>query len=327
MERVKDMKTKLMMVLCGCIVLSAMVAQAQKVIIEGDGSSLKAQMDLYSRWTKSETLKAKYASYAEPEEWSSFSSAQFKEIYNEQLKEMYRIVDGEMIQIKSWQIQVPLYNGAAPLPRLDFIKGAMAKVPQLMRVQIKRVLGQGVYLTHVSTDKSAGATAIVQFDVGAGPYTKGTVLEAYLLQTALPEPLKALTRHEIYSYTYKCVSDELGASVHTPTMKEMANAIKEGLRPLILASTGELPCDECDGSGLDEEKMAAAEAAAKREAQGLGKHEKMYDGLGRRTAKKRHTLGESKAFTAAKMKRNKPKCQTCGGDGKVPCEVFRTLAK
>ena len=311
---------------CGCVVLMSMGAHAQKVIIEGDGSSLKAQMDLYSRWTTSGTLKAKYASYADPGEWRSFSPAQFKEIYNEQLKEMYRIVDGEMIQIKSWQIQAPLVGGIAPHPRLDFIKGAMAKVPQLMRVQIKRVLGQGVYLTHVSTDKFAGATAIVQFDEGVGPYTKGTVLEAYLQQTTLPEPLKALTRREIYSYTYKCVPDELGASVHTPTMKEMATAIKEGLRPLILASTGELPCNECDGSGLDEEKMAAAEAAAKREAQSLGKREKMYV-FGKRTAKKHHTLGESKAFTAAKMKRNKPKCQTCGGDGKVPCEVFRTLAK
>ena len=313
-------------ILCGCVILTSMVTHAQKVIIEGDGSSLKAQMDLYSRWTTSGTLKAKYASYADPEEWSSFSSAQFKEIYNEQLKEMYRIVDGEMIQIKSWQIRTPLSNGAAPHPRLDFVKGAMAKVPQLSRVQIKRDLGQGIYLTHVSTDKFAGATAIVQFDEGVGPYMKGTVLEAYLQQTTLPEPLKALTRHEIYSYTYKCVPDELGASVHTPTMKEMATAIKEGLKPLILASTGELPCDECDGSGLDEEKMAAAEAAAKREVQGLGKREKMYV-FGKRNAKKHHTLGESKAFTAAKMKRNKPKCQTCGGDGKVPCEVFRTLAK
>lgn len=321
------MTTKLAKLLCGCMLLTSMVTHAQKVIIEGDGSSLKAQMELYSRWTTSGTLKAKYASYADPGEWSSFSSAQFKEIYNEQLKEMYRIVDGEMIQIKSWQIRAPLVGGIAPLPRLDFIKGAMTKVPQLYRVQIKRDLGQGIYLTHVSTDKFAGATAIVQFGEGAGPYTKGSVLEAYLLQTTLPEPLKALTRHEIYSYTYKCVPDELGASVHTPTMKELANAIKEGLRPLILASTGELPCDECDGSGLDEEKMAAAEAAAKREAQGLGKREKMYDALGRRKAKKHHTLGESKAFTAAKMKRNKPKCQTCGGDGKVPCEVFRTLAK
>lgn len=324
--RLKNMTTKLAKLLCGCMLLTSMVAQAQKVIIEGDGSSLEAQMELYSRWTTSEMLKAKYASYADPEAWSSFSPAQFKEIYNKQLKEMYRIVDGEMIQVKSWQIRTPLVNGAAPHPRLDFIKGAMEKVPQLYRVQIKRDLGQSVYLTHVSTDKFAGATAIVQFDVGAGSYTKGTVLEAYLLQTALPEPLKALTRHEIYSYTYKCVSDELGASVHPPTMKEMATAIKEGLRPLILASTGELPCNECDGSGLDEEKIAAAETAAKREAQGLGKREKMYV-FGKRTAKKHHTLGESKAFTAAKMKRNKPKCQTCGGDGKVPCEVFRTLVK
>lgn len=322
------MTTKLAKLLCGCMLLTSMVAQAQKVIIEGDGSSLEAQMELYSRWTTSETLKAKYASYAEPEAWSSFSSAQFKEIYNKQLKEMYRIVDGEMIQIKSWQIQAPLVGGIAPHPRLDFIKGAMEKVPQLYRVQIKRDLGQSVYLTHVSTDKFASATAIVQFDVGAGPYTKGTVLEAYLLQTALSEPLKALTRHEIYSYTYKCVSDELGASVHPPTMKEMATAIKKGLKPLILASTGELPCDECDGSGFDEEKIAAAEAAAKREAQSLGRREKLYDDLtGKRIAKKHHTLGESKAFTAAKMKRNKPKCQSCGGDGKVPCEVFRTLVK
>lgn len=308
------------------VVMVGMVAHAQKVIVEGDGSSLKAQMELYSRWTTSGTLKAKYASYADPGEWSSFSPAQFEEIYNEQLKEMYRIVDGEMIQIKSWQIQTPLFNGAAPHPRLDFIKGAMEKVPQLYRVQIKRDLGQGVYLTHVSTGKFTGATAIVQFDVGAGPYTKGTVLEAYLLQTALPEPLKALTRHEIYSYTYKCVSDELGASVHPPTMKEMATAIKKGLKPLILAPTGELPCEVCEGSGVDEEKMAAAETAAKREAQGLGKREKMYV-FGKRNAKKHHTLGESKAFTVAKMKRNKPKCQSCGGDGKVPYEVFRTLVK
>lgn len=311
-----------------CVVMGGMVAQAQKVIIEGDGSSLDAQMELYSRWTTSETLKAKYASYADPEAWSSFSPAQFKEIYNKQLKEMYRIVDGEMIQIKSWQIRAPLVGGIAPLPRLDFIKGAMEKVPQLYRVQIKRDLGQGIYLTHVSTDKFTGATAIVQFDVGAGPYTKGTVLEAYLLQTALPEPLKALTRHEIYSYTYKCVSDELGASVHTPTMKEMATAIKKGLKPLILAPTGELPCEVCEGSGVDEEKMAAAEAAAKREAQSLGRREKLYDDLtGKRIATRHRILGESKAFTVAKMKRNKPKCQSCGGDGKVPYEVFRTLVK
>lgn len=321
------MKMRLMCVLG--VVMVGMVAHAQKVIVEGDGSSLKAQMELYSRWAKSEAQKAMYFSFADPEAWSNFSTEQFKDVYTEQLKEMFRVVNGELIQVKAWRIEDSLAFGFAPSAKLKNLQDAWQKVPQLYRVQVKRVLGQGLYLAHVSRDNSplGGATAIVQFEQEGEPYAKGTVLEAYLLQMVLSEELKQLARGEIFSYTYKCVSDELGESVHPPTMKEMADAIKAGVRPLVLASTGAVDCNLCDGSGVDKEKLASAEAAARREAQSLGKRERAYDVLGKRTAKKNHTLGESKAFTAAKMKRNKPKCSNCGGDGKVTCKVFRTLVK
>ena len=320
------MKMRLMCVLG--VVMVAMVAHAQKVIVEGDGSSLKAQMELYSRWAKSEAQKAMYFSFADPEAWSNFSTEQFKDVYTEQLKEMYRMVNGELIQIKAWRIETPLASGLAPSAKLKNLQDAWQKVPQLYRVQVKRVLGQGLYLAHVSMDsKPVGITAIVQFEQEGEPYAKGTVLEAYLLQTVLPMELKQLARGEIFSYTYKCVSDELGESVHPPTMKEMATAIKKGLKPLILAPTGAVDCGVCDGTGVDKEKLASAEAAARREAQSLGKRERAYDVVGKRTAKKNHTLGESKAFTAAKMKRNKPKCSNCGGDGKVTCKVFRKIEK
>ena len=311
------------------VVMVGMVTHAQKVIVEGDGSSLKAQMELYSRWAKSEAQKAMYFSFADPEVWSNFSTEQFKEIYTEQLKEMYRMVNGELIQIKAWRIEEPLVSGIAPSAKLKFLQDAWQKVPQLYRVQVKRVLGQGLYLAHVSMDSRpfGGATAIVQFEQEGEPYAKGTVLEAYLLQTVLPMELKQLARGEIFSYTYKCVSDELGESVHSPTMKEMADAIKAGVSPLVLAPTGAVDCDVCDGTGVDREKLASAEAAARREAQSLGKRERAYDVVGKRTAKKNHTLGESKAFTAAKMKRNKPKCPNCSGDGKVTCKVFRKIEK
>ena len=320
------MKMVCKMALCCSVMMISLTAMAQKVIVEGDGSSVKAQMELYSRWTKSEAQKAQYASYAEPEPYSTFSTEQFKEIYEEQLKEMYRMVSGELIQVKAWRIEAPIVSGIAPKARLVSLQGVAEKVPQLFRVQIKRALGEGVYVAYLSTEQPVGKTAIVRFE-GEGPsYEKGTVLEAYLVVAALPDALKVLMRHEIYSATYKCVPDAVGETVHSPTMKELAYAIKTGLKPVVLAPTGSVSCETCDGSGVDAAKLAAAKAAAKREANQLGRKERTYDGLGKRTSK-RNQLGESKAFTAAKMKRNKPKCEACKGDGRIACDVFRTLIK
>lgn len=316
----------LWMLLACAFGLSIPEVWVQKVILDGNAtSSLKAQMELYSRWTKDEVLKAQYASFAEPQSYSSFSTAQFKEIYEEQLKGMYRMVNGELLQVKRWKIQHILVN-IAPRPQLETIDDTMERIPVLYRVQIKRFLGNGLYLASVSGGRGIPTTSVVQFDENGVEYTVNTVLEAYLVRTKLAAELNTLTRGAIYSYSYQCVPDEIGESVHEPTLKEMASAIKKGLKPLVLVPTGTHPCSVCGGSGVDKQKLAAAEAAAKREVNQLGKRERTYDLLGKATTK-RNSLSESKSFTAAKLKRHKPPCQTCGGDGHIPHDVFQYLAK
>ena len=299
---------------------------AQKVILDGNAtSSLKAQMELYSRWTKDEILKAQYASFAAPSPYSSFSTEQFKKIYDGQLKEMYRMVNGELLQIKQWKIQ-HVFANIAPKPQLETIHDAVVKLPVLCRVQVKQFLGNGLYLTSVSKERGIPITSVVQFNEQKEEYAVNTVLEAYLVQVKLAAELTSLTRGLIYSHSYQCVPDEIGESVHEPTLKEMATAIKKGLKPLVLVPTGTHSCSVCDGSGVDKQKLAAAEAAAKREVNQLGKRERTYDVLGKATTK-RNSLSESKSFTAAKLKRHKPPCQTCGGDGHLSHDVFQYLVK
>lgn len=299
---------------------------AQKVILEGgEGSSVKAQMELYSRWTKDEVLKAQYASFAEREPLSKFSNAQFKAIYEHQLKEMYRVVGGELIQVKEWQIKA-IAQTIAPRAKLVEMNSAKAKVPQLCRVQVKKFLGKGVYAANVSSLNGAAIASIVQFATEGDEYAAGTVLEAYLVQKKLAAEVASLTRGFIYAYTYECVADEIGQSVHEPTMKEMATAIKKGLKPLVMVPMGTRKCATCEGAGVDEAKIASADAAAKQGNNRLGKREVMYDGLGRREAS-RNKLGDSKNFEAAKLKMKKPPCEVCEGDGKVPFEIFRLLTK
>ena len=331
-ERLENMKTKWVSFLCGCIVLSAMVAHAQKVIVEGDGSLLKSQMELYAQDIDEPQLKAKYLSYGDPKEWKTFSPAQFKEIYNKQLKDMYRIVDGKIVQFKAWKLAGSnlTINGKKIYrePSMEVIENAIKQVPQLCRVQIQAAFEQGFYEAKVSNDNIFPSVAAVKFDEGMGPYEVGTVLEAYLLQVTFSNEERRLFKNKYFFKHYKCVPDSIATRVRPPTMKEMVTAVKQnGLKPLVLVPNGTTECKACDGTGIDQEKIDAAEAAAKQESQSLGKREKMYDAFGNRTAKKHRTLGDSKSFTAARLKRNKPKCQTCGGDGKAPCEIFRTLAK
>jgi hypothetical protein len=196
----------------------------------------------------------------------------------------------------------------------------------LYRVQVKRVLGSGLYEARVSRENGAPMPSVVRFDANGDAYSVGTVLEAYLVPTALAAEVKSLTRGVIYAYAYQCVSDEMGKSVHVPTMKEMAGAIKKGVRPLVMVPTGTRKCATCEGSGVDEQKIASADTAAKQGLNRLGKREQMYNLGGQRTAT-RNKLEDSKNFEAAKLKMKKPPCETCGGDGKIPCEVFRLLAK
>ncbi|MBQ9693150.1 MAG: hypothetical protein IJV69_00120 [Kiritimatiellae bacterium] len=311
-----------------CVLITSF-GYAQKVIVEGDGSSLMAQMEFYARQTKDVGLKAQYFSYAETDEWSDFSAAQFKSIYETQLKKMYIVMDGQLTQIKKWHYHHPIVAAIAPKARLVEIEGVGAKIPKKYRVEIRSVLGAGNYIANVSEDNGyVGRNYVVQFGENATSYTKGTVLDAYLLRTDFTEALRDSVRGMIVGGVYKLVPDEMGDSIHPPTLKEMANAIKGGLKPKVLAPVGRKPCTTCEGSGVDKAKLAAAEAAADREATAaLGKREDVYDVLGRRTTHRQTLRGDSKAFTAAKLRRNKPKCQSCGGDGYVNYDLFRILVR
>jgi hypothetical protein len=68
-----------------------------------------------------------------------------------------------------------------------------------------------------------------------------------------------------------------------------------------MVPTGGIICTTCEGS-VDKQKIAAAEAVAKRKADQLCSSEKMYDPRGKRNTKT-NRLGGAKAFTAAKPTR------------------------
>lgn len=299
---------------------------AQKIILDGEGAALEAQMELYSRRTNSAAMKQQYASYATREDYTDFSAVQFKEIYEKQLKAMFLMVGGKLIQVKEWRYREPLSYSVAPRARLEPIENLPVPIPEKYRVQVKTPLGNGCYLAKVSKGRQGNLyKGLVVFEgANAANYRPDAVLEAYLIKIN-PLEVTGITLPEPVAIAWKCVPDEMGDSVHPPTLQEMAAAMKSGrVAPIVLVPEGDLPCEMCAATGIDQAKIDAAAAAAKAESRRLGKSRRTYDLFGKATVK-RNDLGESKAFTAAKLKRNKPKCQTCGGDGKVPCEVFRRL--
>lgn len=250
------MKRHLRAVSLLCIITIALYSSAQKVIIEGDGTtstSIKAKMELYSRQTTNKAKKALYASFAEPKELRSYSLKLFKAIYDEQLKEMFTVVNGEIIQVKKWEINAR-YSGDTPSIRLEPILSAREKVPYLHRVQIKQVLKNNTYIAYLDSERIG---VLVTFPNVEKSYTKGTVLEAYLLQKPMINELAESliddesedqskdTSIHTYSSYYECISDEIGNSVRPPTTREILQAIRQGIRPIVKIVAQEINCPNC----------------------------------------------------------------------------------